>query len=252
MGRVRVPQPRPGRRAARTTSSASSPPTSSAGTSRTGSSRPTWPRSSVATGRSRWRPSARRYHVSPRTRRALVYVATRAARSTSTGASPVRSARPACRRRSSRGRPAEEDILRGMLDVRERRAAARRAGAGPDRVRGHGPRRPDPLAPGARRPHRGVLRRRARGPLQLHALPEHPPVGRVQPDRLPLPPERRRPRDLHLRGHVRDALRGRAAAAGHAALARRRRPLDRRAGAGHASAWCSTRTRSTWSRCRRG
>ena len=60
-----------------------------------------------------------------------------------------------------------------------------------DRPRRDGRGGPGALAAGARRRGRRHLRRRAGRPLELRGLPELPPVGRLQPDRLPVPAQRR-------------------------------------------------------------
>ncbi len=104
------------------------------------------------------------------------------------------------------GDTSETEILRRMLDVREgedlpipfqQDSTAR-----------------DSMASAARERWRQVLGdevdddlgRGVRGPLELRDLPQPPPVGGVQPHRLPLPPQRRQPRREHLRGDVPDAV----------------------------------------------
>ena len=89
------------------------------------------------------------------------------------------------------GDATEADILKRMLDVREgedlpipfsQRSTARDAMAAG---------RPGALAAGARRRGGRHLRRRTRRPLELRGVPEPAPVGRLQPDRVPVPAERR-------------------------------------------------------------
>ena len=124
--------------------------------------------------------------------------------------------------------PDDETILRYALDVRLDEELFITRQGGPDGPLGDGRRHPRPVAAGRRRAHRRVVRRRDGRQPRLHAVPELPPVGRVQPHRLPLPAQRRRPPLVDHGGAVPRPVQGRAAAAGAGAPPRRRRAVDRR------------------------
>ena len=119
LGRVRVHQPRSGVRSRWRTSSARCPSTSACGTSRTATSRRTWPRSCAATGRSPRRPSTRACTWAPPIPQSAPYVGD--------GNSAVDVYGNYARQISPSGTPiddipvdpTERDILARMLDVRE-------------------------------------------------------------------------------------------------------------------------------------
>ena len=75
------------------------------------------------------------------------------------------------------------------LDVRPqpRRAAGAHRAGGAHRPPGRRRQPPQPAAAGARRRRRHAVRRRGQRQLLLHAVPQLPPVGGVQPHRLPVP-----------------------------------------------------------------
>ena len=148
--------------------------------------------------------------------------------------------------------PDEETILRYALDVRldeelfitvKEGQTARSAMADATR---------DRWRPVVGELDRRVVRRRDGRQPRLHAVPELPPVGRVQPHRLPLPAERRRPPLVDHGGAVPRPVQGRAAAARRrctTSASTSRGPTPPSSGC---SARCSSRTRSTWRACSSG
>ena len=105
--------------------------------------------------------------------------------------------------------------------------------------------------PRHRRVGRRADRRRAGRQLLLHAVPQLPSVGRLQPHRLPVPPVPGRARALRHGVPLPGALGGRgAAAAGPGHVPRPRTTTGPRPRSWASWPGCSTRTPSTCPRCR--
>ena len=205
-----------------------------------------------ATGRWRRRPSWRPTTSWPPTRSCWPASATptRSTTCPATSAGPSRrTARPA---RTSSWEPTQQEMFDAMSDRRLDEPPLVEVPEGmtgpPDRRH----RRPRDAAAGHRRRGRRALRRRAGRQLLLHAVPELPSVGRLQPHRLPVPPVPGRARALRDGVHVPGAVaRGRGAAA--AAPRSRSSPRTTTGPRPRSSAsWpgSSTRTPSTCRRCR--
>ena len=93
-----------------------------------------------------------------------------------------------------RWEPTEEEILRYMLDIRvdEERLVPAAAGGRPPATAAAAVAR-ERWRPIVGDQRRRVVRRRVHRQHRLHAVPQLPPVGRLQPHRLPVPSRRRRP-----------------------------------------------------------